>query len=432
MTNRLFPIALCGSGSAEVESLPSYIHRLAFKYGIYVGELLRFVVRQAERDEIYQGKIPALPRYIHVHDILRRNTLASGLIEALEYLTRQSLQGATVSIFNGPLTMSRGELHKGFRWCPECLGEMAMMGEEPYFKLIWQFRAVLACPVHRSPFLDKCDHCGCDQTSYVKRRPLGRCQDCGKPLSARRRKLKTQSLSTSWQDIGRDVLGLLADLDRYGYSSVPADGVFRSLDQLFDHYWRQNREEDFYQLLDRDQLLSILYGKKALCLNAARKVAFGLGISLYDLISGNAAQTSAALDFGGFCPLPPSFMETSERFTRDHESILRKLRLLAADDAEPLSLKATATKLGTSVGYLEYRFPLYVKNITARYQHFKQVEHLKKLYLAQKHSLEYFLSESEGSGPKSRKQAYRLLRKETGLPKWLLKKAIQVAYHAMS
>lgn len=83
------------------------------------------------------------------------------------------------------------------------------------------------------------------------------------------------------------------------------------------------------------------------------------------------------------------------------------------------------------MGYLEYRFPIQVNEISARYKHFKQVEHLGKLYLAQRRSLEYFLSESEGNAPKSRKQAYRLLKEETGLPKWVLKNAIQTAYAAL-
>lgn len=431
MPNRLFPIAVCGSGTAEVESLPSYVHRLAFKHGIFVGELLRFVVRQAGGDAAYQGHITVLPRRINVHDILRSNALANSLVAILEHMTRQCLQGTTVSLFNGPLTTSRGELHKGFRWCPECLAEMELMGEESYFKLIWQFRAVLACPIHRSPLLQVCEHCGCDQTSYVKRRPLGLCQDCGEPLSKRGRKLSTQHLSRCWQDIGRDILELLADLVRYGYSSIPVDGVFRSLDQLFDHYWRQRREDDFYQLLDRDQLLNVVHNEKTLCLNSARKVAFGLGISLYDLLSGNAARTTAALDFGGFCPLPPSFMETSERFTRDHEAILQKLRLLAADDAEPLSLKATARLLNVSVGYLEYQFPVQVRHVVDRYKAFLAEQQLQKRRLAQELALRYFV-EGFGDVPKSRKQAYRAIRQETGLPKFLLKEAIQLVYQALT
>lgn len=430
MSSRLFPIPLCGAGSAEVESLPSYIHRLTYKHGVYVGELLRFVVRQVEGDESYTGQLTSLPRHILVHDVLRANGLARGLTKMLEHMTRQCLTGTTVALFNGPLTMSRGELHKGFRWCPECLAEMDLMGDECYFKLIWQFRAVLACPIHRSPFLEKCDYCGCDQTSYIKRRPLGRCQDCGAPLSSRVKKLTPTELADSWQDIGRDVLELFGDLAKYGYDSLPVDGVYQSLDQLFDHYWRQQREEDFYQLLDRDQLLSVIDTRKTLCLNAARTVAFRLGISLYDLLSGNAVQVTRALDFAGFCPLPPSFMDASARFTKDHEAVLCKLRELMADEMAPMSLKAVARELDVSVGYLEYRFAVQVRHIVERNSKFLRDQQLRKRRLAQQKALKYFAEGSEDA-PKSRKQAYRSIRGETGLPKSMLKEAIQTAYHTL-
>lgn len=431
MANRLFPIPLCGGGSAEVESLPSYIHRLAYKHAASVGELLRFAVRQVERDDTYTGQVPVLPSYIHVHEILRHNKLAVGLIEMLEHMTLQGLQGTTVSLFNGPLTMSRGELKKAFRWCPECLGEMTMMGEEPYFKLVWQFRAVRACPIHRSPFLERCEFCHCDQTSYVKQRPLSYCQECGKPLFERRRKLTARDFTTRWQDIGRDILELLADLGRYSHSSLPADGVFRSLDQLLDHYWRQDRDEEFYRLLDRDQLLSVIHNRSTLCLNAARRVAFGLGISLYDLISGNAAQTTETLNLKGFCPLPPSFMDASERLTRNHKAILLKLHALMNDHPEPLSLKATAKRLGVSVGYLEYRFPVQVHHIVDRYRTFITERQQQKRRLAQERALQYFTDRSAET-PKSRKQAYRVIREETGLPKFMLKEAIKQVYQALN
>lgn len=431
MSNRLFPVPVCGIGTAEVESLPSYIHRLSYKHGIYVGELLRFVIRQVERDQAYSGQVPTIPRHITVHDLLRNNKLATGLLDALQHMTRQNLEGTTIGLFGGPLTMSRGELHKGFRWCPECMAEMAMMGEEPYFKLIWQLRAVLACPIHRSPLLEQCDLCGCDQTSYIKRRPLGMCQDCGKPLSKRRRRLNAHDLANSWQDIGRDVLELFSDLEKYGYSSIPEDGIFRSLDQLFDYYWREEREEGFYQLLDRDQLLSVVYYKKTLCLNAARKVAFGLGISLYDLLSGNAAQTTQALDFGGYCPLPPSFMDASERLTRDHRAVMRKLSRLMAGAAEPMSLKAVAREVDVSIGYLEYRFPVQVRHIVDRNNAFLAHQKLQRRRLAQEKALRYFAEGSENA-PKSRKQAYRKIREETGLPKFMLKDVIQEVHGIMN
>lgn len=428
MNDLLFPVALRALGTSEVESLPSYLHRLSYKHGVYVGELLRYCYRQIEDHEEILSALPFLPSYIGVHSLLRSNKLAKGVQLMLSYMTRQPLQRATVSVFNGPLTLSRGELHHGFRWCPECFAEMEAFGQDCYFKLIWQLRALLACPVHRTPFLTECDHCGCDQTTYKKKRPLGRCQECGATLSKRKARLKKKDIVSSWQDIGRDVVELFSDIATYGPDSLTSTGIWQSLDQIFDYCWRTGREDEFYQLLSRDQLLSVIHFKRTLCLNDARKVAFGLGVSLYDLISGNAAHVTQALDFGHFCPFPPSFMETSSKFKRDHRAILKKLARLLKSKVDPLSLKATAAELDVSVGYLEYRFPEQVKQLVSRHQAYIEQQKLAKKRLAQSKALEYFAGCDEQMV--SRKQAYRVIREETGLPKWMLKDAISSAYMA--
>jgi len=310
---------------------------------------------------------------------------------------------------------------------------MLALGEEPYFKLSWHFRALSVCSIYRGELLQACDHCGCKQTSYRRIKPLAICQECGKPLSFRKASGGVNNAIPTWMHTGRDVLQLVSDLQEYGCSSLPENGLVTSVNLLFDHYWRLDKEDKFYELLSRDKLLSVVHYGHSLCLNDARKLSFRLGISLYDLISGNAANTTPLLGIDDYCPFPDSFRSPVRREVRDHGAILLKLKALNASDQdnEQLSLKATARRLGVSVGYLEYRFPVQVNEITARYKHFKQVEHLGKLYLAQRRSLEYFLSESEGNAPKSRKQAYRLLKEETGLPKWVLKNAIQTAYAAL-
>ncbi len=431
MTVKLFPIEVRGQGTAEIESLPSYIHRLAYRHGVYVGELVRFADRQINRDPTYEGEQHILPRYIQNQDILRTNQLTEYIVCMFEHLTSQSLSGTFASFISVSFNRSSQELLKGFRWCPECIGDMLRQEEEPYFKLIWQFQAIKSCAIHRTSFLQHCAECGCDQTTYKKRRHLGACQECGMSLSFRKVNIELNELTSSWEDTGQDVIDLVRDIQKLGMTQLPPDGLVNSVDELFDYYWKQDNEEDFYRLLSRDQLLSVVNNRKALCLNDARKLAFRLGISLYDLISGNAVNVTQMLNIEDFCHFPKSFLQTSERQKRNHESVLRGLNGLSKSDSEPLSLKATARHLGVSVGYLEYRFPTQVKRITTRYKHFKQVEHLKKIYLAQRRSLEYFVSASEGVAPKSRKQAYRQLKEETGLPKWMLKKAIQTAFDAL-
>jgi hypothetical protein len=427
MTSFLFPINVGGHGTAEVESLPSYVHRLAYQHGIFVGELLRFVARQLEKDDHYHFKIPNIPKYMKTEDILRSNMLADGIVEMLEYVTRQNLSGTTVAIFSEPLTISRNELYKGFRWCPECISEMLKIGEDPYFKLIWQFKAVVACPIHRTPLSQCCEHCNCKQTSYIKKYSLGFCQNCGVPLSQRKQRLRSKDIAKSWQGVGRDIVELLNDLAANNNAAIESEGLFQSIDELFDEFWSQCREKEFYQFLNRDLLLAVLHHKKTLCLNDLRKLSFGLGVSLYDLMSGNAAKSTKVLLSSGYCPFPPSFLEVSVRIKRDHRAILRKLSRQVSEKSIPLSLNETSKKLNVSTGYLRYRYPMQVRIISERYSAYR-IECQKRIrYQAQECALIYFTKGPENV-PKSRKQAYLQIREETGIAKFILKEAIETVY----
>lgn len=94
----------------------------------------------------------------------------------------------------------------------------------------------------------------------------------------------------------------------------------------------------------------------------------------------------------------------------------------------PPSIRELASRVGVSVGYLEYRHPSLVADLVAKHQAYEQQQRLKKIYYAQRAALEFFLDEKYAYAPKSRKQAYKTIREETGLPKHLLRRAIQTAY----
>jgi hypothetical protein len=428
MAPKLLPIQVRGRGTAEIESLHSYIHRSAYHHNVFVGVLLKYMDREIKRDSDFPGHIGCLPSYIHHQDILRKNSLSDYLIDSFGYLTCQSLRGTNASFLNAQLNMSRGELSSGFRWCPECMAEMMELGEEPYFKLIWQFRAIQGCPIHRTSLVRACVNCGCTQNSYQRVSHLGKCQQCSSSLRRKPRKNPIRQLT----DNATDLIQLVYDWQMFSDQHISPYGVSISLNKLLDSYRLQNKEEDFYRLLSRGRLLSAANRKTKLSLSDARKLSFQLGISLFDLISGNAANTSQRFDLSDSHDFPSSFSHASVRDVKDHKSVLKNLKELSESDVAPMSLKSTAKKLGVSVGYLEYRFPAQVRLIVNRYQSYLDRDHLRKVYLAQTRALQYFLDVSENRAAKSRKHAYKQIREETGLPKWILKKAIQTAYQAMT
>lgn len=82
------------------------------------------------------------------------------------------------------------------------------------------------------------------------------------------------------------------------------------------------------------------------------------------------------------------------------------------------------------VGYLEYRFPALTAEIVAKHNELVEESRLERKMKARQAALSYFVSPSYADLPKSRKQAYKVLREETGLPKFMLKDAISGVYQA--
>lgn len=201
---------------------------------------------------------------------------------------------------------------------------------------------------------------------------------------------------------------------------------------VFDHYWREDREDELYKILPRDPLIHLLDTDRPVSLKVARRFAYRLGISLFDLMSGNAHQTSAVMNSHWVCQLPPDFMEKKPKERRDHRDVMRRIRTIMREMRSPLPLCKVAHQAGVSTGYLEYRYPALVRQIVAAHQRHVEEERRKIIRKAQSVAMKFFLDERYSPETKSRKAAYRTLREETGLPKFVLRQAIQEAYSVMN
>ena len=431
MTTLLFSIPLMGHGTAEVESLPSFLHRCAVAHGNDVGPFMKTVDRLLPNSHLCIADT-FKAKHTKPHDLVRPGKLADSIVIALSQATGQKLDSSVLWVLGNTLSRSVNEVVKGFRWCPECLAESQSLGLESYFKLIWHMSAVKACHIHRTPLVQECQFCGCDQTSYRKKNDIGFCQNCDQSLANRKIKITGSALSGSWEDVGNDVVQLFRELSEVDPRGLSEDGPYKSINDLMDYYWKVEREDIFYAALNRDELISLAYRHKKISLLTARRVAFKLGIPLYAFLAGEASQISGILDYGVLCTLPDGYLDVEHKVPKNHAAVVQKIKSILKAQKTPLSARCVCEKAGVSTGYLAYRYPVLYKGIVDRRKKYEEEQHLKKIYKAQAFALDYFFSERYSGAPKSRKQAYIQLREETGLPKWVLKKAIQNAYKALN
>ena len=73
----LFPIELQGAGTADVESLASYIYRSSYDYGIFVGEFFRYLRKACANNPSFGVSPKAVPTFIKISAMVRVNRSSS-------------------------------------------------------------------------------------------------------------------------------------------------------------------------------------------------------------------------------------------------------------------------------------------------------------------------------------------------------------------
>lgn len=188
--SRLFNLAPIGLGKWNVESLSSYLVRLARAHAVSPRLLLKAEFAQATPElagvmnsaffGLYAGTMNGLGLYA---ESFSEVAIRLSTVRSLRELTLLSLK--ELLPHNGP-----GLLAAQPQWCPVCLAEM----EEPYRPLIWSFKLYRVCHQHRTPLENRCPTCGSLQPFIPRYPALNTCTGCGQALAT---KPRTEQVSES-------------------------------------------------------------------------------------------------------------------------------------------------------------------------------------------------------------------------------------------
>ena len=168
-------------GKGSVESLSSYLIRLAEAHSLTVGKLVgRKVAVVLNKAYLIKSENEGGNRFYEVaYEINGLGSLAKNWAQALVVLTgRKRLEELTLIRFNEWLP-DRGLLRSHLAWCPACLEEWKEGNKEVYEPLLWNFKVVTNCMIHQTQLETECPNClGTIQVLSRKRR-IGYCSRCG-------------------------------------------------------------------------------------------------------------------------------------------------------------------------------------------------------------------------------------------------------------
>jgi TniQ len=179
----LYHVPPMGLGSAGVESLTSYLSRLAAAHDISPGVLLTREILPKVREEFrrhdYQTVHNIESTFVYdAHTLNGAGQRSQDWINVLEQLTgAQGLQYLTMGTWRRVVS-GAGLLRHRRAWCPLCLDDLRSSNQPVYEPLIWALNDVSACPTHGCLLVDRCHHCRRDQHVISAKGMPGHCCRC--------------------------------------------------------------------------------------------------------------------------------------------------------------------------------------------------------------------------------------------------------------
>jgi hypothetical protein len=183
--SRLYHLEPIGIGTPYVESLTSYINRLAHAHCVHPRKL----VAQEVQPLI---KIPAHSAVNIDQTKSHRLSTLNGMTPMVgEYIrVLAQVTGRKDIRFLSMLTWANiADQHSVVRttraWCAACYDEWLRAGQMIYEPLLWNIKAVTRCPIHHQDLLDRCPHQDCRQfvPLLTGLSPPTHCPHCGSSLA---------------------------------------------------------------------------------------------------------------------------------------------------------------------------------------------------------------------------------------------------------
>ncbi|GAA0713259.1 TniQ family protein [Dokdonella soli] len=228
------PTPLRGAGTLYVESMTSFISRLANVHCLSAGQLLdllksRIPAEDGETDivnSIYARGPHELVGYsTAVKTLTRRLTLATG---------EHALSEASLLFLKPALSRNcRAAVHKVRRWCPACYSDFRRAGDSGYDLLIWHLQAITSCPVHGLVLENHCAACGQQQPFVRSTDNAIDCVSCHAALEGLPSEWVREERPTALQRAAIDLLAWRAAED---IRCVSPDALMTFLDLTFK-YW---------------------------------------------------------------------------------------------------------------------------------------------------------------------------------------------------
>lgn len=370
LSSVLYNIEPVGLETTLVESLSSYLIRVAYEHNITVGNLINKIVipemnkAYLDRSTVYGGN----SFYEGAKTINGYMNYSTELVRVMGILTtRKDLSNLTLFKLKDFIPL-RNLFKVSLSWCPNCIRDWYGSGKTIYYPLIWYLKSIKICTRHKCFLLDKCPNCNKKIDILRRQMILGYCPNCSSLLA--------QPFSTEEMDIQelywynfnyQNISSLIsANFNKLSIKQSKYN-INKQLNILNQELFLGNIS-NFSELcgVPKSTLRCWLKGENTPSLDKLLLICYRLNIEILDLLLG---KRKIDIDISKINKSMSINKYKTERKPFNFDLIEKKLNEFLLYDI-PISMTAVAREIGKDKRILYRNFPDYCKCISERYKNY--------------------------------------------------------------
>ena len=286
----LYALVPIGIGTPHVESMTSYIARLAEAHCLFPGVLMRHVIVPfAEQHSTGEGRSTTL----HLRDGKTTGALnaahhrARNAVNVLESLTRQQGWSALTMLSWAEVFPLFGLIRTDRAWCPCCLEEWRTSGPIIYEALLWAVQAVKICAKHGCQLETQCPKCTRTSRWLTWRSRPGYCAHCHQWLGRDLKRQEENEHETIWLRWCTEQAGMLLALAPTLTNTPGRTRIHQGLTTVLDQI-SQGRKMTFARLVGLSEKMvgSWFYQQQLPSVENLLRGCFAVHLSLQDFLLG--------------------------------------------------------------------------------------------------------------------------------------------------
>ncbi|NRR05506.1 TniQ family protein [Brevibacillus sp. RS1.1] len=363
-----------GLGTPYVESLTSYICRLAEAHSVRTGTL------------VLEEIIPRIQKYNSVRNrkALYRNSGAinncgdeesykGSIVMILEDLCqRKDLSLLTMSIWRSYISLSW--LHSTNRkWCPVCFEEWRKMRAPIYEPLIWKIKCLKICPIHNTLLVERCTNKKCNKTNKHLGGNLnnGFCEHCNKWLGIEpdddleRRNLNLDDEFKYYEFISLNLIDLLTISQMQSGEQIKKT-LHRNIIYLKEKIKNKNLGQEIRKV--RAILNNYVSSRSTLSIESLFFVCSVFGITMNEFINQKIEKANFSKKYEA--KGQKEFIKKRKIDWKSVENTLEHILSVKSDHVP--SLKQISKDIGIDIAMLRDKYPGLSREISKNYLRYKK------------------------------------------------------------